>query len=216
MISFTGNEQYSRDSNGFNLTLWQQRVDRFRGIDFESYIADGTLIGHLLMDEPGDPHNWNGKVVPQSAIEAMARYSKEIWPSLTTIVRAWPSSYLKGYSYPHLDAVWIQYHARWGDLETFLDTNMREAKALGLAVVGGMNVINGGGKDNGMPSYEKNKSSMSGSQLREWGGRFRAEDVCFFLLWKYRPEYFSRPDVTAAMEDLSQVARQRPKKACRN
>ena len=215
MINFAGAEHNSRDQNGFSLTKWKQRVDRFRGIDFESYIADGTLIGHLIMDEPSDPSNWNGKKVPLADIEAMAKYSKDIWPSLTTIVRGWPS-YLKGYPYRYLDATWIQYHARFGDIESFLSTNLREAKALGLAVVGGMNVINGGGEDSGMPSFEKGKRAMSPSQLRSWGGRFLREDVCLFLLWNYRSEYFSRPDVKAAMEDLSQEARKRPKRACHN
>jgi len=213
MVNFAGAEHNSRDRNGFSFVKWKQRVDRFRGINFDSYIADGTLIGHLILDEPSDPTNWNGKSVSPSDLEAMAKYSKELWPGLSAIVRAWPS-YLKGHSYRHLDATWIQYHARFGDVESFLDTNLRGARALGLAVVGGLNVTNGGGKDSGMPSYSKGKNAMSASQLRSWGRRFLKEDVCLFLLWSYRAEYFSRADIKAAMADLADQARQRPKKAC--
>jgi hypothetical protein len=215
MIAFTGSGKHMRDSEGFSFTKWKQRVDRYRGIDFESYVADGTLIGHLIMDEPSDPGNWNGKRVPLPEIEAMAKYSKEVWPTLATIVRAWPW-YLKGGSYPHLDATWIQYHSRFGDIDTFLSTHLSEAKALGLAVVGGLNVINGGNKDSGMPSFKDGKNAMNPSQLRSWGGRFLEEDVCLFILWNYRSEYFSRSDVKAAIEDLAEQARRRPKRACRN
>jgi hypothetical protein len=213
LVSFTGNEQWNRDENGFSFTKWKQRVDRFRGLDISSYIADGTIIGHLLLDEPSDPHNWNGHVVPQAQVEAMASYSKEIWPTLTTIIRAWPA-YLKGYSYPNLDATWIQYHSRLGDIEGFIDTRVHEAQALGLAVVAGMNVVNGGGPNSGMPSYGEGKNAMNPSQLRLWGERLLAEDICFFLLWEFRQDYFSRPDVQAAAEDLVDSARHRPKKDC--
>ncbi len=216
MLNLAGAEHNLRDSKGFSFTKWKARVDRFRGIRFESYINDGTLIGHLIMDEPSDPSNWNGKSVPTSEIEAMAKYSKELWPGLATIVRGWPS-YLKGYSYKHLDATWIQYHARFGELESFLDNNLREANAIGLAVVGGLNVIKGGGED-GLGLFPNNdgKFSMSASQLRAWGRRFLQEDVCLFLLWDYRSEYFSRSDIKAVMEELAEQARQRPKRNCLN
>ncbi len=215
IVSFTGSGRAYRDGNGFSFTLWKERIDRYAGIDFESYIADGTLIGHLIMDEPNDANNWNGTRVTKEQIEAMAEYSKKTWPTLTTIIRAWPS-YLKGYPYKHLDAIWMHYHHRLGDMETFLRTNLSEAKALGLAVVGGLNVLNGGGKDSGIPGFRENSYAMNPAQLRAWGKRFMEEDVCLFLLWKYRPEYFSRPEIKAAMEDLSEEARKRPKRACHN
>jgi hypothetical protein len=65
-----------------------------------------------------------------------------------------------------------------------------------------------------MPSSGDGKYPMNASQVRTWGGRFLEEDVCLFLLWNYRPEYFGRPDITAAMEDLSRQARNRPKRPC--
>jgi hypothetical protein len=214
-ISFTGNEQYNRDENGFSLAKWKQRVDRFRGMNFDSYIADGTLLGHLILDEPSDPGNWSGKIVPQADIEAMAKYSREIWPNLTVIIRAWPD-YLEGGSYPNLDATWIQYHERFGDIENFISKRLHTAHDLGLTVVGGLNVINGGGPNSGMPSYSTGKRAMNATQLRNWGERMMKEDICLFILWEYRESYFSRPDIQEAMEHLADVARGRPKRDCNN
>ena len=57
-ISFTGNSQYNRDESGFSLVKWKQRVDRFRNVDLTPYIADGTILGHLLMDEPNESRIW--------------------------------------------------------------------------------------------------------------------------------------------------------------
>lgn len=214
-VSFTGNEQHLRDANGFNLTKWKARVDRFRGYDLSSYIADGTISGHFILDEPSDEANWNGHVVPLPQIEEMARYSKEIWSTMPTIIRAWPD-FLKGFEYHNLDAVRVQYHARFGDIDEFIHGHLTEARALGLKVIGGLNVIHGGGKDSGMPSYSPGKFSMSPAQLRAWGTRYMEEDLCGFVLWEHRPDYFSRPDVKAALEDLSRLARGRPKQSCRD
>ncbi|MFL5401899.1 MAG: hypothetical protein ACJ8BF_03695 [Gemmatimonadales bacterium] len=134
LLNFTGHESRISDVHGFSMTKWKNRVDRFRGIDFSSYIADGTIIGHIVMDEPQDRNNWNGTTVSPAEVEEMARYSKQIWPSLPTIVRAFPA-YLQGYHYQYLDAAWAQYLEKFGDLNAFLSTNVRDAKASGLALV---------------------------------------------------------------------------------
>ena len=99
------------------MAKWKQRVDRFRGLDLTPYIAEETIVGHLLMDEPYDKSNWNGNPVSLQDIEALAAYSEGIWPSMVTAIRT-HYDYLKGYRYPHLDAVRTQYHSRFGRLTT--------------------------------------------------------------------------------------------------
>ena len=201
----------------FSLAIWKNRVDRFRGIDFSSYIEDGTIVGHYIMDEPNDPTNWGGTLVSPDDIDEMARYSKEIWPSMPTIIRGWPK-YLKGdgYHYQYLDAAWAQYHARFGDIEPFISANLRDAKDPGLALVMGLNVLAGGGKD-GLPGYwKKDINSMTAAQLLTWGGRLLTEpSACAFILWQYDDKYFARPDIQAAFDQLSQKARQHAKTPCR-
>jgi hypothetical protein len=214
-ISFTGKETYNRDSNGFNLAIWKQRVDRFRVLDLTSYIADGTIAGHFIMDEPNDPSNWNGKRVPHAEVEAMAEYSKQVWPSMITMIRA-RTDYLQGHQYPHLDAIRIQYHSRLGPIEDFLTANIRAASELGLAVVGGLNVLNGGTSESGIPGHTEGRFAMSADQLRSWGGRYLSEpSLCAFLMWEYDSTYFSRPDIREAMAELAEKARSRPNTACR-
>jgi hypothetical protein len=214
-VSFTGNEQYNRDENGFSMTKWKQRVDRFRSVDMTSYIDDGTILAHFILDEPADPSNWSGKAVTHEQIEEMARYSKEIWPTMPTMIRAWPD-YLHGYQYKHLDAVRFQYLERRGPLEEFLQKNMSEARALGLAIVGGLNVLNGGSKNSGIPGQAENKYGMSASEIRTWGTRFLNEPgLCAFILWEHDDAYFARSDIKAALEELAAKARSYPKQPCR-
>ncbi len=69
----------------FSLTKWKALVNTFKGIDFNSYIADGTLMGHFLIDEPEFAKRWGGKAISQATIEEMARYSKQLWPNLPNV-----------------------------------------------------------------------------------------------------------------------------------
>jgi len=62
--------------------MFNQELDLFKDIDLMSYVADGTVVGHLLFDEPQDPSNWNGAPVPFEDIEAVAAHSKALWPTL--------------------------------------------------------------------------------------------------------------------------------------
>jgi hypothetical protein len=213
-ISFTGNSQYNRDENGFSLDKWKRRVDRFRNVDLSSYLADGTILGHLVMDEPNDPHEWNGKTVSPAQIEEMAKYSKEVWPSMTTFVRAFPD-YMKGGQFPHLDALWFQYLDRWAPLDEFIDKHFSEARPLGLKLVTGLNVINGGSKSSGIPGRRRGKNAMSADEIRSWGGKLLDQpNLCAFLLWEYDEAYLARPDIKAALDDLAGKARSYPTTDC--
>jgi hypothetical protein len=214
LLTFTGSEWAIRDENGFSLTKWQQRVDRFRRLNLAPYIADGTIIGHFIMDEPSDPTNWNGHPVPPATVDEMARYSKSIWPDMPTVIRGWPA-YLKGYQYQYLDAAWAQYHERFGPIDAFISTNIHDAQAAGLALVAGLNVLNGGTSSSGIPGKTTGKFAMSASELRTWGNALLSEPYfCALFMWQWDDRYFSRPDIKSAMEDLETKARNTPKKEC--
>ncbi|HET7240852.1 MAG TPA: hypothetical protein VFI77_06815 [Gemmatimonadales bacterium] len=219
-ISFSGSAPYLRDANGFNLSIWKQRVDRFRRLNFQSYIDDGTIAGHFLLDEADDKSNWNGKIVPVQLVEQMAAYSKSIWPTMPAIIRAFPD-YLATYSgrYDHLDGVRVQYHARFGDLDHFIESNVQLSKQLGLIMIGGLNTSRGGGPESGLPAGDPDdprpKYYMNAAQIKAWGKRFLSEPgLCGFILWEYESAYLARPDITAAIKELEEQARGLPNKAC--
>jgi hypothetical protein len=215
LLAFSGSSRLFTDSNGFNLAMWKRQVDKFRGYDLSSYIADGTLMGHWIMDEPNDPSNWFGHTVSLSDVDEMARYSKEIWPDLPAIIRGWPW-YLQGYNYKYLDAAWAQYHERFGSIDDFIAEHVRVAKASGLALVVGLNVLSGGGKDEGIPGFHNDKFAMNASQVRAWGNALLDDPYpCAFFMFQYDERYFGRPDIQAAMAELGQKAQSRPKRECR-
>ena len=195
--------RYTDGSGHFSLTMWKASVDRFKGVDFSSYIQDGTVIGNFLLDEPNDPSNWNGRAVPESMVEDMAQYSKARWPGMPTVVRVRPE-YLTG-TYHYLDAAWSQYHSRFGDPAKFIAGDISKAKSKGLALVVGFNILDG---NDGAP--------MTPNQITSWGSALLGDSyACAFLSWKYDQRYLDRSDVGQAMQTVSGKAGNQGTKSCR-
>jgi hypothetical protein len=202
-------DRYLKDSDGhFSLSKWKDRVDQYKGIDFSSYISDGTIIGHYLIDEPHDAANWNGRPIPQSTLEEMARHSKERWPSMVTIVRTWPD-YLDNWSgsYRYLDAAWAQYAAnRWPNADAFLKENVSKAQAKGLGLVVGLNLLDG----------SPTKGKMSASQVESYGSALLSSTYpCAFVSWKYDEAHMSSSGMGNAMAALRRLAQNRSSRTCR-
>ena len=205
-LMFAGNEKYYKDGNGhFSLTLWKQRIDRFKGVNFSSYVSDGTIIGHYMIDEPNDPANWNGQPVPPSTLDQMGQYSKQLWPNLPTIVRTEPHYFTSNPKY--VDAAWAQYLARRGDVNDYIKRNVADAQARGLALVVGLNVIKGG---------TPNGTKMTASQVKSFGSALLSSSYpCAFISWLYSTDYLSGSGVKTAMQALRDKAESRSAKTCR-
>jgi len=137
ILMFAGSEGHYKDRQGhFDLGKWKARVARFRGLNFSSFIADGTIVGHYLIDEPQDKTNWHGRPVSGQILEQMGQFSKSMWPNMVTIVRTSPT-YLAsfGISYRHIDAAWAQYLSKRGNVNDFLHRNVADAQRKGLGLI---------------------------------------------------------------------------------
>jgi hypothetical protein len=209
VIMLAGHEMYYKDANGhFSFTKWKARIDRFRRTNISSYINDGTIVGHFMIDEPQDKANWNGVPVPGSTLEAMAKYSKSIWPNMVTIVRAPPGKIRWSGTYRYLDAAWAQVENPRGTLNVndFLNQNVSNARQLGLALVVGLNVMKG----------NLRHTPMTATQIRNWGSIMLSSSYpCAFLSWYYNDTYLSRSSIRDAMRYLRSKAQNRGTKTCR-
>jgi len=205
-IMMAGHYRYYTDGNGhFSLTQWKERVSRFRGKDYEPYIRDGTIIGHYMIDEPNDPANWGGRPVPPSTLEEMAKFSKSLWPSMTTIVRVEPD-YLAN-NHQHLDVAWAQYLSRRGNVSDYIRRNVSDAQNRGLGLIVGMNVLKGG---------TPNGTRMTAKEVEEWGSVLLSSSYpCAFFSFEYSSDYLSSSDMRSAMDQLRRKAESRASRSCR-
>jgi len=115
IINMAGGRHYFQEPDGaFSPSLFEERLDRFAGFDFAPYVADGTVVGHMLFDEPHDPTNRNGEPVPFPGVEDAAAYSKRLFPTPPTGVGSPPSLLEGGAPWASLDFAFAQYPARRG------------------------------------------------------------------------------------------------------
>jgi hypothetical protein len=201
-----GPAKYVNADGTFNFELWKSRVARYSVVDFDSYINDGTVLGNFLIDQPDCSSCWGGQVIAQDMIEAMAQYSKSLWPGMTTMVRSDPT-YLDDFagSYVDLDAGWAQYVVRKGDINTYLAANVAAAQSKGLRLVVGLNLLNGG----------LNRASLTASQIKSFGSTLLGSAyACAFISWQYDATYFSRTDIKSALELLSKKAKRHAATTC--
>jgi hypothetical protein len=194
---------YTNADGTFNLSKWKTRVSRYTVVNFNSYINDSTIIGNYIIDQPNCSTCWGGVSIPADTVEAMAQYSKSLWPKMATIARAdptWLATYAGQYTY--LDAGWAQYVMRKGDANTYLSDNIAAARSKGLRVIVGLNVLKGG----------LNEASLTATQVKDFGSVMLSSSYpCAFLSWQYNTAYFARSDIKSAMSLLSKkAARQVP------
>jgi hypothetical protein len=213
-----GRDTYVKNDDGtFSLSKWKSLVSRYRNINLGSYMSDGTIIGHYLIDEPHRASRWGGKAISQATLEAMSKHSKELWPQMTTIVRVAPS-YLASASlaYQHLDAGWTQYTAGKGDAANWVAAETAAAKRKGLGLVVGMNVLDGGNGSSEIRGWTPGKWAMSASEIRNYGSAMLGQShACAFFNWTHDTGYYGRSDIRSAMADVSAKARSHVKTSCR-
>lgn len=197
---------YTTADGKFDLAKWKTRVARYKVVNFDSYIADNTIIGNYIIDQPNCPSCWGGQVIPQSTVDEMARYSDSLWPGLATIARADPT-WLAEYpgSYAYLDTGWAQYVMRKGDVSAYLSDNIAAAQSKGLRVIVGLNVLKGG----------LNEASLTASQVKDFGSVMLSSSYsCAFISWQYSAAYFSSSDIKSAMSLLSKKADRHVPSSC--
>jgi hypothetical protein len=216
VVNFAGGgAKYTDAGRRLDLDLWKARLDRFRPMaaQLNAYVADGTLLGVMILDEPSAKKRWGGEEVQASTLDEMAAYSKSIFPELPTVVRAAPSE-LEHYQWRNLDVAWAQYTVRKGPIDQYVSNEVKAARSEGLGLIVGLNISKGG-----QGSYDaagENGSPMSGAEILQYGrALLDSPYACAFISWDSRASVIHRPDIASALRDLAAAAQAHPATPCR-
>jgi hypothetical protein len=234
VITVGSQRHYKTEDGDFDIDLWKSLLDEYRGIALDEFVADGTVIAHQLVSEAKARSQWNGTVIPNHVLDEMARYSKEIWPTMPTVLRTDPSDLEEhaaafgtpwpGWRWRHLDAASARYLTRKGGVADFAANEQSSARRQGLALVVGLNVLSGGDGSSGVPSPRPGRWAMSPDELLEYGtALLLGTTACAFEMWRYETpgsafedfRYFRRPEINAAVAELAAIASRRPARRCR-
>jgi hypothetical protein len=124
---------------------------------------------------------------------------------MLTVVRAEPYLIKWSGSYRYLDAAWAQYLWRKGDVDDYINRNVRDAQNMGLGLVVGLNVRHGG---------NPNLTAMSPDEIRNWGSALLSNSyACAFLSWQWY-DYTNTSAVRDAMQTLRNKAENRSSRRC--
>ncbi len=225
VVSMAGARSYYTNSNRtFNMSKWKSRINLYKNVKLATYASSGTVLGHYLVDEPFCKSCWGGKTITGSEIEEMARYSKSIWPSVPTGVRA-PPSKLPSQTYRYLDFAWAQWegpHVPTYKMtpDQFVAKETALAKSKGLGLVFGLNYLDGGdGSSRILGTYSNaravNRWAMSAAEVRKVGAAFaKASHSCGVLSWKSDATFDRRSGMMDAKRYVASLAKARSRKSC--
>lgn len=234
-VILVGAQKHYRNEDGtFDLDSWKSVVDEFREVDLGEFVVDGTIVAHQLVSESKARAQWGGSVIPNNVLDEMARYSKEIWPTMPTVLRTDPSDLEEnaaafgtswpGWRWRYLDAASARYLTRKGSVEAFAAAEQASATRQRLALVAGLNVLSGGDGSSEIGSPRAGAWAMSPDELLRYGkALLLGTSACAFELWRYESPgsefenvvYFRRPEISEALRELAAIASQRPQRACR-
>lgn len=212
----TGGPSYDTTSGSFDIAKWKAQLPGWESYAIQSYIDDGTLVGHMLLD---DIKNYSSKDATADELDEMARYSKELFPGLMTYVRerATEMPVPSSGEYTYVDACVNQYQANHGEITWYASAQEDAALALNLGTINGLNIADGGDGSSGQPGWRSGYWAMSAAEITEYGNELASvPSMGMFLNWEYDgdeawsdgtigDEYFNEPEFEAALEELSVV-----------
>ena len=241
-LRLSGNNTDLTAADGsFDLQAWKDAIDVW--VDacdadaadcLQPFIDDGTLVGHMLLDDIYTFHNGAGTYGTQPTaadLEEMASYSKIAFPGLMTFVRNKASTMpvpAGDGQYVDLDACVNQYTNfsgySDGPIADYVAEQAAAAESLGLDVINGLNIVDGGDGSSGVEGSRSGKSAMTAAEITEYGtallDRETFPSLSIFLMWEYDGDsttwldatfgygdlYFNQTELQEAIFNLGQVA----------
>lgn len=236
-----GRARYLTDG-AFDMEKWKAVMDRFDAPDIKAgvaqAVADGTLIGNVVMDEPfnqggrgNEKNSWGPRgTMTKARVDQMCGYAKAIFPTL-------PEGVFQDYrlakeaTYHSCDFITSQYRASKGSLEEYRDGALELCKRDHLACSFAINVLDGGtpvkkqrGQDDygpgdcpvpstgGKGTYFPN-CRMTPDQVRE-AGKVLGPSGCFLTGFRYDEEFMANPENQKALRDVAAMLATRPADRC--
>ena len=220
-LRLTGDHPCYTHDGDFDVHAWKAMLAPWAGAGLQPFIDDGTLAGHMLLD---DIHNFPGEDPTAAELDEMARYSKRLLPGLMTYVRerATRMPEPERGTYVHVDACVNQYRVQHGGIEAYAREESARAAELGLRVIHGLNIADGGDGSSGQPGWGEGRWAMSAEEIRRYGAVLLEDPSCgMFLNWEYDAlelwsdgslgaAYFDQPEVEAALSELGGLAAEHP------
>jgi hypothetical protein len=229
VLVMTGGSSSVTTDGKFDLAKWRARMDRLNTSTIRKAVADGvadgTVIGNKLIDEPENP-KWGG-VLNKATLDGMATYAKKIFPTLPMGVGhgAPGFKWRSGERYKVLDWVSVQYAYSYnqGKVTAWREQVLEFAARNGVRPMFSLNILNGGVMDTagiwdcpgtGGKGTRTSHCRMTAEQVRTYG-RAIGPFGCALLMWRYDDAFMAKAANRSAFADVATVLKSKPRPSCR-
>ncbi len=176
-------------------------------------VADGTIVGNSVMDEPhargqGDGNTWGPQgTMTKARVDSMCAYVKSIFPNLPVGVVHQHQLFEPSQSYRVCDFLVDQYQYSYGPVTAWRDAALAMAHRDGIQILFGVNELNGGPKDRdgswdckdegGYKGQSSPNCQIPPDSLERWYP-ILARAGCGFRVWRWDAARTNDPAYRAA------------------
>ena len=235
LLALTGGAHENYLTNGvFDPAKWGAKMDTYNTATIRDAIAkgvaDGTIIGATVMDEPhvsgaGDGNTWGPTgTMTKLRVDSLCGAVKQMFPTLPAGVQHRWDVFEPTKSYRTCDFLNASYLVRFGDVTTYRDGGLAMAKRDGHAILFTLNVLNGGTPDRdgtwdctgtgGLGTYAPN-CRMTAAQVREFGLALGPAGCAGLIMWRFDDAFMANAENQKAFRDISDRLASLPAKPCR-
>jgi hypothetical protein len=230
--SMTGGARSNYLTDGvFDMAKWKAKMDLYNTPTIKaavnSAVADGTIIGNSVMDEPfntGGPGNEENSWGPagtmtKARVDTLCGYVKSMFPGMPVgVFHDYSKETSK--SYQVCDFMVSQYRASKGTVTNYRDAALAMAQRDGHAMAFSLNIMDGGYVIAGCPipqtggpgTYGTN-CRMTPDQVRDWG-IILGEAGCALVMWRYDSAVMADPVYQVAFRAIADRLATLPSKSC--
>ena len=229
VLAMTGGSNEYLTNGKFDLGKWKARMNTFNTAAIKKAVADavadGTVVGNKLIDEPETP-KWGG-VLTKPMIDGMAQYVKNMFPSLPVGVAYGTRGYQWRNTEHYRVVDWVLSQYMWivtkGDIAGWRDAVLSWARAEGVTPAFSLNLLDGGFQDNvgawdcpgtgGKGTFNR-YCRMTADQVRSWGQAIGPYG-CVMLGWRYDDAFMSKSANQSAFQDVASLLSSKPRRSCK-
>ena len=232
LLVMTGGSHDKYKTDGvFDQAKWQTAMNKFDTQAIRDAVAagvaDGTIIGNSVMDEPQQSgttvKDWGPPgTMTKARVDQLCAYVKNIFPTLPVGAGHDGNAFEPGNSYQVCEFFMPQYAARKGNVVPWRDANLAIADRDGLEVVFSLNLLDGGVQDKtgpldcagtgGLGTHGVN-CRMTPENVVEWGSVL-GPSACALLSWRYDATFMAKPENQAAFSELAIALAALPRRPC--
>jgi hypothetical protein len=240
MLTGDGHATYMSTIDGvyqFDRSKWDAKLATYNTATIRQAIAagvaDGTIIGASVMDEPyvsggatGGGNTWGPKgTMTKARVDSLCADVQRMFPTLPAGVDAQHQLFEPDKSYRVCQFITDQYSTSYGDVATWRDAGLAMTRRDGHAILFSLNVLDGGVPDRdgtwdctgagqgGKGTYSP-MCRMTATQLEQYGAALGPYG-CGLFMWRYDGAYATNGDNVAVLKDLATRLASAPSRACR-